>query len=123
MQPGEDLIVQVANSAATMRPGKIPIVEVAFGKDMWWSLPADTSHTLYQQHLNGEDAGYVWDWGNHRTGSFVLEEQPTSLSRYGIDFREKLQTNLDNGRRRTIRIVWIDQDDEEPRYTGQKLQE
>ena len=106
-----------------MRPGKIPIVEVAFAKDMWWSLPADTSHTLYQQHLNGEDAGYVWDWGNHRTGSFVLEEEPTSLSRYGIDFREKLQTNLDNGRRRTIRIVWIDQDDEEPRYTGQKLQE
>ena len=43
MQPGEDLIVQVANSAATMRPGKIPIVEVAFKKDMWWSLPANAS--------------------------------------------------------------------------------
>ena len=119
MQPGEDLLVQVANSAATMRPGKIPIVEVAFKKDMWWPLPADTSHTLYQQHLNGEDAIYVWDWRNYRTGSFVLEEQPTSLSRYVIDWSEKLQANLDNKRRRTIRIVWVDHADLEPRWTGQ----
>ena len=52
-----------------------------------------------------------------------MDEQTTSISRYVIDFDEKLQTNLDNGRRRTIRIVWIDQDDEEPRYTGQQLQE
>ena len=111
------------NSAATMRPGKIPIVEVAFGDGMWWWIPAATSHALYQEYLKGENATYVWNWGNHRNGSFVLEEQPTSLSRYVIDWSEKLQTNLDNGRRRTIRIVWIDQDDEEPRYTGQKLQE
>ena len=52
-----------------------------------------------------------------------MDEQTTSISRYVIDFDEKLQTNLDNGRHRTIRIVWMDQDDEEPRYTGQQLQE
>ena len=61
-----------------------------------------------------------WDY---RDGSFVMDEQTTSISRYVIDFDEKLQTNLDNGRRSTICIVWMDQDDEEPRYTGQKLQE
>ena len=52
-----------------------------------------------------------------------MDEQTTSISRYVIDFDEKLQTNLDNGRRSTIRIVWMDQDFEEPRYTGQQLQE
>ena len=83
----------------------------------------DSSHALYQEYSKGENATYVWNWGNHRNGSFVFEEQPTSLSRYVIDFRGNLQTNGDNGRRRSIRIVWIDQDDEEPRYTGQKLQQ
>ena len=48
-----------------------------------------------------------------------MDEQTTSISRYVIDFDEKLQTNLDNGRRSTIRIVWMDQADEEPRYIGQ----
>ena len=100
---------------------------------MWWELrmllymcsdaSTDSSHALYQEYSKGENATYVWNWGNHRNGSFVFEEQPTSLSRYVIDFRGNLQTNGDNGRRRSIRIVWIDQDDEEPRYTGQKLQQ
>ena len=116
------------NSASTIPadvaapPGKMPIIEVAYRNDMWWSIPSGTSHALYQKHLEGENASYVWVW-DYRDGSFVMDEQTTPISRYVIDFDEKLQTNLDNGRRRTIRIVWIDQDDEEPRYTGQKLQE
>ena len=102
------------------QPGKVPIIEVAFNNGMWWIIPSETSLALYEKHLRGEeDIGYVWDWGNHRTGSWVHEDQETSLNRYLINFDTKEQTNIDNGRRRTIRIVWVDHADVEPRSTGQ----
>ena len=52
-----------------------PIVEVAHGKDMWWSLPAWMSAGIVAQHEAGLDAGYTWDWAGTRTGSWRPEGQ------------------------------------------------
>ena len=101
------------------QPGKVPIIEVAFNNGMWWSIPCEMSQTLYEKHLQGENAGYTWDWGEHRTGSWVHEGQDTSINRYIIDFDARKQTNIDNGRFRTIRVVWVDPADLAPRWTGQ----
>ena len=102
------------------QPSKVPIIEVAFNNGTWWSIPAYISQALYEKHLQGEeDIGYVWDWGNDRTGSFVHEDQVTTLNRYVINFDRKEQKNLDNGRLRSIRIVWVEHADLAPRWTGQ----
>ena len=102
------------------QPGKVPIIEVAFNNDMWWSIPQVMSQGLYERYLHGEqDIGYTWDWGEHRTGSWVHDGQDTSINRYILDFDAREQGNLDNGCLRTIRVVWVDHADLAPRWTGQ----
>ena len=39
------------NSAAQ----PVPIIEVAFKNDMWWSIPAEMSAQIYQKYLDGEN--------------------------------------------------------------------
>ena len=101
------------------QPGEVPIIEVAFNNDMWWSIPQVMSQGLYEKYLHGEqDIGYTWDWGKRRTGSYVHDGQDTSINRYILDFDAREQRNLDNGRRRTIRVVWVNHADVAPRWTG-----
>ena len=53
------------------------------------------SQALYEKHLQCEqDIGYTWDWGEHRTGSWVHDNQDTSINRYLLDFdaREQQKT-------------------------------
>ena len=102
------------------QPGKVPIIEVAFNNDMWWSIPQVMAQGLYEKYLHGEqDIGYTWDWVERRTGSWVHEDQKTSINRYLINFDTRVQTNIDNGRLRTIRVAWVDHADVAPRWTGQ----
>ena len=51
----------------------VPIIEVAFKNDMWWSVQAEMPVQIYQKYLNGEDVVYTWDWGASRHGSFAVE--------------------------------------------------
>ena len=108
-----------SDSDNAAQPGKVPIIEVAFKNDMWWSIPMDMSRLIYQEYEQDKDACYTWDWGNARTGSWVHEDEETSINRYVIDFRAMQQKNIDNGRLRTIRIVWVRLADIEPRWTGE----
>ena len=102
-------------------PPLVPIVEVAFPNDMWWSLSPELSDNVLRCHNAGLDAVYIWDWGpNGRTGSWRPEGKSTRLSRYRIDFQGMLQTNLDNGRERTIRIVYVRADNVKATRCGQQ---
>ena len=85
----------------------VPIIEVAFKKNMWWSMPAEMSAQIYQMHLNGEDVVYTLDWGASRPGSFAPEREQISINRYRIDFQTWEQVNIDNGRRRSVRPVFL----------------
>ena len=86
----------------------VPIVEVAFGYGKWWSIPQDMSAQLYDKYANGQDAGYTWDWGEgERAGSWKPDGEETSINRYVIDFATGVQKNLDNQRKRSIRIIWV----------------
>ena len=99
---------------------KVPIIQVAFGSDKWWDLPMDFSQLLHQKHMEGQNASFIWDWGDQRDGSWRGPNgERTSISRYAIDFVAKVQTNLDNKRRRTIRIAWVDPGEGEPRWIGE----
>ena len=110
-----------SDSDRVAQPGKVPVIEVAFPSGMWWSIPWEMSQALYEKHLQGEiGIGYTWDWGDQRTGSWVHDNEKTSINRYVIDFATMEQKNIDNGRLRTIRIAWIDPAaDVTPRWTGQ----
>ena len=85
----------------------VPIIEVAFKKDMWWSMSAGTSAQIYQKYVNGKDVVYTWDWGASRPGSFAPAGEHTSINRYLIDFQTWEQVNIDNGRRRSVRLVFL----------------
>ena len=100
-------------------PSLVPIVEVAFPNGMWWSLPQETSEQLVAKMNEGEDAVYTWDWGpNGRRGSWAPDGQHTSVNRYRIDFQHMVQTNIDNDRKRSIRIVYVRAEDVTARSTG-----
>ena len=97
----------------------VPIIEFAFGHGKWWSIPQEMSAQLYEQHLNDQDAGYTWDWGEGgRDGSWAPDGETTTINRYVIDFINGVQTNVDNQRRRSIRIIWVRPQDAEARFTG-----
>ena len=89
-----------------MLSGMIPIIEISFGQGMWWSLPQEMSAAIYEEFEAGQDAGYTWDWGKTKAGTFRLNDEPTSINRYTIDFNAMEQTNLDTRNKRTVRIVW-----------------
>ena len=93
--------VQPASSA--VQP-TVPIFEVAFKKGMWWSIPADMSQAIYEKYINDEDACYTWDWGSSRAGSWRPEGEETSINRYIINFETWEQRNVDNDRRRSVRL-------------------
>ena len=86
----------------------VPIVEVAFRNDMWWSMPQALSAALVATMNRGEDAVYTWDWGpDGRKGSWAPDGATTSVNRYMLDFRRMVQRNMDNNRERSIRIVYV----------------
>ena len=74
---------------------------------MWRSIPAEMSAQIHQKYLNGEDVVYTWDWGASRPGSFAAAGEHTSINRYRIDFQTWEQVNIDNGRRRSVRLVFL----------------
>ena len=45
--------------------------------------------------------------------------EQTRLNRYTIDFTNNVQTNIDNGRRRSIRIIWVRPQDVEAQFRGE----
>ena len=79
-----------------------PIIEVAFNKEMWWSMSPKLSAELFAKCKAGQEARYTWEG---RT--------------YIIDFVRKEQRNLDNDRIRTIRVSWILAEDATALWTGQ----
>ena len=68
--------------------------------------------------MNKEDAVYTWDWGDSRAGSWQPDEEATSINRYMIDFQTWEQQNLDNDRRRSVRLVWVAPEKVDPTWTG-----
>ena len=97
----------------------IPIYEVAFRNGMWWSMPETLSRCLYDICNSGIPcASYTWDWHETRAGSFQLHGEETSINRYILDFHTMEQRNIDNNRRRSVRLVWVRQQDVTPLWTG-----
>ena len=81
---------------------------VEFNHDMWWMMPAELSTDILSEWQNGStQVSFVWDWRETRIGSFQLDGECTSLSRYIIDFQTMLQRNIDNNRTRRIKVVSI----------------
>ena len=115
---------QMASSGASEHAfwnGLVPIVEVAFAHGKWWSRPEGMSQQLYEQYVGQQDACYTWDWGEGgRCGSWAPDGEETKINRYSIDFVNFVQTNIDNNRKRSIRIVWVRPQDVQARFTGEK---
>ena len=81
-------------------------IQIDFNHDMWWTVPRDlTDQILHQVQCGAQEVNFVWDWREFRVGSFVLNGEATSLSRYVIDFTTMMQTNIDNGRTRSVKLV------------------
>ena len=81
---------------------------VEFNNDMWWMMPGELSTGILSEWQNGAtQVSFVWDWRETRIGSFQLDGECTSLSRYIIDFQTMLQRNTDNNRTRRIKVVGI----------------
>ena len=104
---------------ADMPSGMVPIIEVSFRNGMWWSMPPEMSAEIHKKYMSGENAGYTWDWGDSRKGSWQPDDEPTSINRYVIDFGAMEQTNIDNNRKRSVRIVWTATAVTQPQWSGE----
>ena len=79
------------------------------------------STELYVMKVINQDA-VCWeaDWeGGGRIGSWTPNGEQTHINRYTIDFINNVQTNIDNGRRRSIRIIWVRPQDLVAQFTGE----
>ena len=76
---------------------------------MWWSLPPEMSAQIYDKYKSAENAGYTWDWGDSREGTWRPHDEPTSINRYIINFETMEHMNLDTEWKRSVRIVWTTQ--------------
>ena len=86
----------------------------------WWSIPLEMSSQLYEKYVQDQDAVNTWDWGEGgRIGSWTPDGEETNINRYKIDFVNCVQVNLDNQRKRSIRVVWVRAQNVEARFTGQ----
>ena len=73
-------------------------------------MPLDFSSTLYQacEKNLATEFTFVWDWQDARWGgSFELDGEKTSYSRYSLCFNTMTQKNLDSGRVRRFRVVFM----------------
>ena len=110
----------MAVAANAQQQMMVPIFEVAFRHGQWWALPQEISASLYQFYASGQNASYTWDWGaGGRAGSFTLNGERTSITRYKIDFAAWTQTNMDNQRKRSIRLVLVRPQDVVANFTGE----
>ena len=83
--------------------GFVPIVEVAFGKGMYWSMPSALSAQLYNELVQPVvaqcDLAYTWEWG--------MDGEVPSCSSYVIDAKTMTQRNLKTQCQRDVRVVWV----------------
>jgi hypothetical protein len=102
-------------------PDKYPVIEIAFRNGLWWQLPKWMSNQLLGKYqANEQDIGYTWDWGDARNGSWRPDDETTtSINRYLLNFETWEQTNIDNQRKRTFRIAWVDVTHQQPVKTGE----
>ena len=115
---GEQPVHTEVNSAE--QPALIPIIEVAFKDNMWWSLPECDSRVLYEKFRKGEDGVCIGNWGEKRFGSWVNDGEATNISRYVIYYMQKCQHNIDSHSIRSMRVAWVRPADVTPRWTGEK---
>ena len=95
-----------------------PIIEVERkeGSGEWWSMPLELSSELYQAYEKklATEFTFVWDWqdprwgGSGKTqGSYEVDGETTNYSRYSLCFNTMTQKNLDSGRVRRFRVVFM----------------
>ena len=83
-------------------------IHVEFNNGMWWAMPHDLSDPILNEWMKGaQQVSFVWDWGETRKGSYRPDGAETSHNRYIIDFDSMQQRNLDNDRRRTVKVVAV----------------
>ena len=89
------------------QPWKVfePIIEVAFGEGMYWSMPSDLTAQVYHQMCQPVvaqwDLGYTWEWGK--------DGEVPSCNSYIIDIETMTQRNVNPLVRRDLRVVWVNQ--------------
>ena len=80
--------------------------------ELWWDIPPEISDAIEEARKNGCHAAvFTYDWGYQRNANFSdpVTQEPTTLSRYEIDFNTKMQRNLDTGNRREVRLVYLEE--------------
>ena len=119
-EPGCEVTNQEASWVPREGERPVPVVEVAFRYGTWLQIPLEMSQMIYTKYLANENAGYTWDWGDTREGSWQGSDgEGSSINRYLLDFETWTQTNIDNGRKRSFRIVWVLPESIEAVHTGE----
>jgi predicted metalloprotease len=69
----------------------------------WWDVPGATNDAIEAARAVGcDEVVYTYDWGDTYSGSYGH-----GISRYRLDFKKLVHTNIDSGSQRKVRFIKI----------------
>ena len=106
----EQSATSASNAADWLLPDSMPTFEVAYKRQKWCDVNEDISREMYTAYL-ANTPGYYREpvTGNGKGGN----------RRYMVDWDQMLQTNVGNGRQRSVRFRGLQQDEHRLILTGE----
>ena len=106
----EQSATSASNAADWLQPDSIPTFEVAYKNQKWYEVNEETSQNMYAAYLASTPGYYTEP---------VTANGKGGTRQYVVDWGSMLQTNIDNGRQRSVRFSGLQQGGEHgPILTG-----
>ena len=96
----EQSATNASNAADLLQPDSIPTFEVAYKKQKWCEVNEETSQNMYAAYLANTPGYYTEP---------VTANGKGGAREYRVDWEQMIQTNIENGRQRSVRFRGLQQ--------------
>ena len=105
----EQSATSASNAADGLQPDSIPTFEVAYKNQNWYEVNDETSQNMY--------AAYLANTPGYYTEPLTANGKRDTIE-YIAEWEQMIQTNIENGRQRSVRFREFQQDDNRRILTG-----
>ena len=96
----EQFATSASNAADGLQPDSIPTFEVAYKNQKWYEVNDETSQNMYAAYLANTPGYYTEP---------VTVNGKGGAREYRVDWERMIQTNIENGRQRSVRFRGLQQ--------------
>ena len=105
----EQSATSASNAADWLQPDSSPTFEVAYKNQNWYEVNDETSQNMYAAYLANTPGYYTEP---------VTVNGKGGAREYRVDWERMIQTNIENGRQRSVRFRGLQQGEYGPTLTG-----